>query len=138
MEQTIMATTMMSYEEIAAQQPPKAIHTKEEHRHWMRVLDGLISKPEDEITPAEARYGETIALLIEVYEKQHFTAPTVSPVEMIKGLLEQRGLKHRDLLDVFKHESTVSNVMSGKRALTVEQIRRLAKKFHVSPAVFIA
>ena len=50
--------------------------------------------------------------------------------------MEANELRQKDLVDVFGTESIVSDVLNGKRELTKEQIRRLSKRFHVSPAVF--
>ena len=129
--------TASAYKKIAASEPPSAIRTEREHRHWLQLLDGLMTRPEENLTEAVARYAETIALLIEAYERERFSSPKVSPEEILVDLMEQHGLKQKDLVDVFHSEAAVSYAVSGKRPLTVEQIRGLAKKFHVSPAVFI-
>jgi HTH-type transcriptional regulator/antitoxin HigA len=50
--------------------------------------------------------------------------------------MEQHGLKQKDLADVFGTPSVVSEVMSGKRELNKEQIRRLSERFKVSPELF--
>jgi formate dehydrogenase maturation protein FdhE len=63
-------TAVAEYRKVASAEPPKAIHTQQEHRHWRHVLDALMAKPEDELSEAEARYGETVAVLIEDYEKR--------------------------------------------------------------------
>jgi HTH-type transcriptional regulator/antitoxin HigA len=55
---------------------------------------------------------------------------------MLRYFMEERGLKQSDLLEVGS-QGVVSEVLSGKRQLNVRQIRALAKRFHVSPAVFM-
>jgi len=47
------------------------------------------------------------------------------------------GLKQKDLLDIFGTPSIVSEVLHGKRQLTTGHIRKLSKRFQVSPEVFI-
>ena len=47
------------------------------------------------------------------------------------------GLKQKDLVGVFETASVASEVLKGKRSLTTEHIRRLGKRFKVSPAVFL-
>ena len=130
-------TVAAAYRKIAAEEPPRAIHTEQEHRFWTRILANLMSKPEAELTTAEADYLETIALLIEAYEKQHYSLPPVSPTEVLAELMSVHGLKQKDLVDIFGSEAAVSYAVRGKRPLTVDQIRGLAAKFHVSPAVFV-
>ena len=46
-------------------------------------------------------------------------------------------LKQKDLIGVFETASVASEVLKGKRALTTGHIRRLSKRFNVSPAVFL-
>jgi HTH-type transcriptional regulator/antitoxin HigA len=51
--------------------------------------------------------------------------------------MSANNLKQKDLLYVFGTPSIVSEVLHGKRQLTTEHIRRLSRRFHVSPEVFI-
>jgi plasmid maintenance system antidote protein VapI len=55
---------------------------------------------------------------------------------VIEELLNANGLKQKDLVGVFPTESVVSDVLAGKRALTVEHIKKLSERFGVSPALF--
>lgn len=125
------------YKKVAGAEPPKAIHNAQEHRHWRQVLDHLMAKPEDELSAAEARYGETVAVLIEDYEKKQYALLATTPLEVLHELMAANGLKRKDLLDVFGTEAAVSYALNGKRPLNVAQIRRLAAKFRVSAAVFV-
>ena len=52
-------------------------------------------------------------------------------------LMEQHNLKQVDMIDIFKSQSIVSDILNGKRNLTVEHIRGLVKRFGVSADVFI-
>jgi HTH-type transcriptional regulator/antitoxin HigA len=131
-----MGTAVAAYRKIAGAEPPRTIHSESERRYWRRVLDAVIAKPEDKLTPAEARYGETIAVLLESYERQRFPLKA-EPVEVLVELMNAHGFKQKDLVDVFGSEAAVSYALRGRRALTVPQIRRLAERFRVSPAVFI-
>ncbi len=130
-------SAVAEYKKVASAEPPKAIHTEQERRHWRHVLDALMAKPEDELSGAEARYGETVAVLIEDYEKRRFPLREISPIEVLRGLMQDNNLKQKDLEDVFGTEAAVSYALRGKRPLSVQQIRGLASRFHVSPAVFV-
>lgn len=132
-----MTAAESAYRRMAAEQPPKAIHTDREHRYWRRVLEHLMAKPEGEMTAAEERYAETVALLIEAFEKRRYPLPQVSPAEVLAELMAVHGLKQKELVDVFGSEAAVSYALHGKRSFTVDQIRKLAARFHVSPAVFV-
>ena len=53
------------------------------------------------------------------------------------SLVAARIRRETDLVDIFGTPSIVSEVLKGKRNLTVEHIRRLSQRFHVTPELFI-
>jgi antitoxin component HigA of HigAB toxin-antitoxin module len=65
-----------------------------------------------------------------------FDKSQLSALDMFKHLMEEDGLKQKDLIPGFGAKSIVSEVLSGKRAMTLEQIKTLAAYFHVAPSVF--
>jgi HTH-type transcriptional regulator/antitoxin HigA len=77
-----------------------------------------------------------LTLLIEDFEERHYALPKASPIEVIMFLMEQHGLKQKDLTDVFGTPSIVSEVLSGKCDLSKDHIAKLSERFHVSPEVF--
>ena len=83
-------------------------------------------------------YGllDTLGTLIYTYEEQHHQLPECSGAEMLRYFMEEHGLTQSDLLEIGS-QGVVSEVLSGKRELNVRQIRALAKRFHVSAAVFV-
>jgi len=132
-----MGSALAEYRKVAADEPPRAIHSEQERRHWRRILDTLMAKSDEQLTAAEARYGETIAVLLETYEKQHLELRDATPLEILVELMDGNGLRQKDLVDVFGSEAAVSYVLNGRRALTLPQITGLARKFRISPAAFI-
>ena len=74
------------------------------------------------------------ATLIEAYERIHFPIDPPDPVEAIRFRLEQQGLDPRALIGV---RSRVYEVMHGKRALSLEMIRRLHQRFGIPAEVLI-
>jgi HTH-type transcriptional regulator/antitoxin HigA len=89
------------------------------------------------MTAAERRMADLLTLLIEDFEEKHYALKAGSPVDVLNELMRANDLKQKDLLDVFGTPSIVSEVLHGKRHLTTEHIRRLSRRFHVSPEVFI-
>jgi HTH-type transcriptional regulator / antitoxin HigA len=87
-------------------------------------------------TPAERELAELLTALIENFEVKHYKLRRAKPKETLAELMAANNLKQRDLVDIFGAPSIVSEVLSGKRNLTVDHIRRLAECFHVSPEVF--
>lgn len=56
---------------------------------------------------------------------------------MLKFLMEQRGLRQRDVAPLLGSSGVASEVINGKRAISKKQAKALAEFFHVSPELFI-
>jgi len=74
--------------------------------------------------------------LIHAYEETHYSMPQESGAEVLRYLMEEHGLRQADLPEVGT-QGVVSEILNGYRQLYVRQIQELAKRFHVSPAIFI-
>jgi HTH-type transcriptional regulator/antitoxin HigA len=114
---------------------PAVIRSEAENERYISVLEELDSKG-NRITAAERRMAELLTLLIEDFEDKHYTLKAASPVEVLSELMSANNLKQKDLLDVFGTPSIASEVLSGKRRLNTEHIRKLSRRFSVSPEVF--
>ena len=79
---------------------------------------------------------DTLGTMIHAYEEKHHQVPESSGVEMLQFFMNEQGLLTSDLQEIGS-PNTISKILDGKRELTVKQIRALAERFHVSPAVFI-
>lgn len=62
--------------------------------------------------------------------------PDLSGIDLLRALMDEFGLKQKDLVLIFKTESIVSVILNGQRNFTVEHIEKLADFFHISPAAF--
>ena len=115
---------------------PAVIRSEAENERYIAALEELDSKSH-RMTAAERRMAELLTLLIEDFEAKHYALKAASPVEVLNELMAANNLKQKDLLGVFGVPSIVSEILRGKRQLTTEHIRRLSRRFHVSPEVFI-
>ncbi|MGD0417657.1 MAG: transcriptional regulator [Terriglobales bacterium] len=115
---------------------PAVIRSEAENERYIAVLEELDGKG-NRMTAAERRMAELLTLLIEDFEDKHYAHKPSKPVDVLNELMAANNLKQKDLLDVFGAPSIVSEVLRGKRRLTTEHIRRLSRRFHVSPEVFI-
>jgi len=68
--------------------------------------------------------------------KKNYPMPESSGADMLRYLMEERGLKQSDLPEIGS-QGVVSEILNGKRELNIRQMRELAKRFHVSPAAFL-
>jgi len=79
---------------------------------------------------------DTLGTLIHAYEEEHHPIPECSGVDVLRFLMEKHDLTQSDLPEIGS-QGVVSEILRGKRELNVRQIRALARRFHVSPGVFI-
>lgn len=128
-----------TYMKIVEVFPLQPITSKGQHELSLKVLEKLISYKNGESSSDEGieLYLKTLTELVGDYEKNHYEAPAVSGAEMLAYLMELQGLNQNDLSDCLGGQSVVSKILSGTRELNIRQIKTLAKRFKVSPQVFI-
>jgi len=129
------ATSRPEYATLLAKTLPAVIHSERENEHYTSLLEELDHKPE-RLTPAERRLAELLTLLIEDFEERHYSLKPATGIEALEELMNANGLKQKDLVNIFRTPSIISEVLNGKRKLTTEHIRKLSRRFHVSPELF--
>ena len=131
-----MASPTLDYPRLLSKKSPAVIHSRAEHKRYLAELEQMFQK--SSLSEAEQRYCELLGVLVEDYEKRAFPMKSkAAPVEILRALMAANGLQQKDLLDVFKHKALISEILRSKRPLSVAHIRGLARRFHVSPEVFI-
>ena len=107
----------------------KPIKTEKDYQTTLKRIESLMDAPEG--TP-QANELEVLATLAELYEEEHFPIDSPDPIEAIKFRMEQAGLSLRDLVPFMGSYTEVSEVLSGKRSLTLEMIRALHEHLGLS------
>lgn len=74
---------------------------------------------------------------VEAYEAKQPSLPEASPAKVLAYLMEEHQLKQADLAEELGGQSIVSAILNGKRELNTRQVKALAARFNVSPAVFL-
>ena len=116
--------------------PLRPIRTEDELDAASAIIDELTDR--EELSAAEADYLDLLGNEVERYEDQHVEMPRVSDAEMLRALMEEKGVSQADVVrGAGISKTVVSLVLSGKRNLTREHIEALSKYFCISPAVFL-
>jgi HTH-type transcriptional regulator / antitoxin HigA len=102
--------------------PIKPIKTEADYDDALAAIDALWNAEPD--SPAADRL-EVLITLVEAYEADHWPIDLPSPAAAIVFRMEQQGLTRRELEPYLGSRGRVSEVLSGKRALTLPMIRRL-------------
>ena len=87
-------------------------------------------------TPAGDRL-DVLAMLVEVYEAQHYSLPAPDPIEAILYHMDSRGLSRRDLEPYLGRRARVAEVLNRKRSLSLDMIRRLHAGLGIAAEILI-
>ena len=123
------------YAELLSKSLPKPIRTDEELARTTATLLALDER--EDLSPEEDALGELLTLLIEGYEDKHHPVPRVSPNQSLNALMEERGLKHKDVWPVLGNKGAATEVLSGRRSISKAQAKRLADFFQVPIDLFV-
>ena len=124
------------YRTLRRQIPLGVIRSKAEYDRAVATLDTIIDEIGEDETHPLADLAEALSVFVEAYDKSHYQTSSPSPRAMLRFLMEQHDLGQSDLPEIGS-QGVVSEILSGKRSLNVRQISRLAKRFNVSPSVFV-
>jgi len=80
---------------------------------------------------------EILSILVKEYETEHYAIPSAKPLEAIKFRLEQMGLSEKELGEILGYRSRKSEILSGKRKLSLAMIRKLHEVLHIPASVLI-
>lgn len=132
-----MSVSMMELQQHwSSIRPLLTIRNEREYDQAVKRLNDLL----DEIGTNERHplyeLLDTLGTLVQAYEERHHPLPESTGTDMLRFFIEEHALTQSDLPEVGS-QGVVSEILSGKRDLNVRQIRALAARFHVSPAVFV-
>jgi len=124
------------YEALCAQVPLRPIRTRAHYRQAIRALNELLDAGAGEESHPLADLVATLGELIGDYEDANSVPEDADPLGVLRFLMQQHGLTQSGLPEIGS-QGVVSEVLSGRRTLNVRQIDALARRFAVSPAVFM-
>lgn len=131
----IAAAAQPEYARLLAESLPTVVDSEGLNELYLEQVSELLRR-EDSLSPAERQLLKLLTLLVEDFEEKHYAVPRSGPLATVRFLMDQHSLKQKDLTDIFGTPSITSEVLSGKRELNKEHIRRLSKRFKVSPELF--
>ena len=124
------------YGRILSRTCPRPIRNDAELEQTIARLDDLDRRDED-LTPEERELAELYTTLIEAYEERHYPVPHSPPHQLLRGLLDQRGLAQADIAHLLGGSGHTSEVLRAKRSISKAQAKRLAAFFGLPADLFI-
>ena len=115
--------------------PLRPIRSDAELDRAIAMIDSLIAR--DDLGSGEEDYVDVLGDLVHRYEAEHDPIASVPDAEMIRFLIESNDMTQAELAQRCEiAESTISEILAGKRKLSRRHIATMAGVFRVSPAIF--
>ena len=124
------------YRRLLSRTMPVVIETEEENARMLTVVEKLMSKGEN-LSPEEEKLLKLLVRLVEDFEHKYYKPEEAEPLEVLRHLMEARGIKQTHLWEVFGSKGIASEVLSGKRGISKANARALANYFHVPADLFL-
>jgi len=115
---------------------PKIIKTEAEYRACLAEVEQLASQDPLRDTPDGNRL-ELLAKLVEDYEVERFKFRKPDPIAAIRFRMQEQGLRQKDLAPMLGGKNRVSEILSGKRPLTLPMIRALNETLNIPAELLI-
>jgi len=111
----------------------KIVKSERQYDKYCKILEELVfkskKKDEDEI--------ELLTLLIEKYDDENYQTPKMDPIQLLKSLMEEHGMKAKDLVDILNlTKGTISKILNYQTGLSKETIRKLSERFKMNQEAF--
>lgn len=114
----------------------KVIKNEEDYKKALKLVEKLVASDPNPDS-AEGEQLSLLSTLIQDYESRAFPEMLPDPIEAIKFRMEQADLKPADLIPYIGSRGRVSEILSGKRQLTLDMVRALSEGLGIPAKVLI-
>jgi HTH-type transcriptional regulator / antitoxin HigA len=113
-----------------------SIRTERDYKRASAVMDQMLDEVGEDETHPLAEVLDYLSNQVEAYETDHVKIPDEPPRDVLRFLMEQQGLNQSDLADCAP-QSRISEILNGRREISKDLAKALAKRFGVSVRVFV-
>lgn len=136
MDRTVVAEITAHFQALSSVIPLHLIRTESDYDKAVAALNQLLDAGAANEKHPLAGLANTLGALIGEFDDVHYPAQDVSPLTMLRFLMDQNHLTQSELPEIGT-QGVVSEILNGKRDLNVRQIKALAGRFHVHPGAFV-
>jgi len=109
------------------------IENDEDHAEAKALVEELMGSND----PANLARMTAQARLVEAYERSRWPRRSPSLPDLLVYLMDQHDLSRADLVPLLGTPSRVSEVLNGKRELSMSMVRKVRERFHISADLLI-
>ncbi len=125
----------VTYRELLVKCQPRPIRSSRQHARALAMVEQLMDKPRK--TAAEKEMSELLATLIDQYEESIWPRPKPRPATSSNSCWTAQNEPVGTCSQVGIPQSTIANVIAGRRQLSKTNVLSLSKFFRVSPKLFM-
>ena len=124
-----------TYAILLKERTPGVIQTRKDYEARRAEARALMLLPHR--SQAQTRYLRLIATLLQAYESERFAIPHATPLEVVRHLMEERGMKQADLAKIVGSSGLTSEICNGSRPIGLNLARKLADHFNAPLVLFL-
>ena len=105
------------------------IKTREQYDEYCNILEKLVFSDGDELQDEI----ELLTLLIEKWDEEHNSFRELTPVEMLRSIMQDHDLKAKDIAEIVGlSKGTISKILNYQAGFSKDVIRKLSEHFKIS------
>ncbi len=125
----------IAYKRIMTREMPRPIRSNKEYELNLERIEALMEKPHR--SAAESQFLELLSILVERYEEERYPIQAPEPRIALRELMISNAVTQSEISRLLGSSGVTSEILSGKRELSKNQIRKLSQRFGVSPELFL-
>ncbi|NHZ97488.1 transcriptional regulator [Massilia sp. CCM 8734] len=136
MDRAAVDTITSHFRALTSLVPLNPIRSEQDYDKAVAVLNQLLDAGAADERHALADLASMLGTLIAVYDDAHYPATPVSPLTMLRFLMDQHQVTESALPELGS-QTTVTAILNGTRELDIRQIKALAARFQVPATLFL-
>lgn len=117
--------------------PLRTIRTSSQHDGAMQMVRRLAIANEGSLSGGEREYLDALTILLEDYDRRHEPWQRISGLQLLKHLMAEHHMKVADLGKLVGSRPLASLILSGKRDISKDVMKRLGAHFRLDPGAFL-
>ncbi|MGN6627783.1 MAG: helix-turn-helix domain-containing protein [Tepidisphaeraceae bacterium] len=127
-----------SYLDLIREHPLRTIRSAAEHKAAVAIVRRLMMRPEDSLDAGESDYLDVLTTLIHQYERQTMPVNKGTVADRLRFVLNESGMSQVQFGQIIGlGPAAASLILSGKRSLTTDAVKRLAEHFKLDAGYFL-
>jgi len=123
------------YAQLIAALLPIPPRSEAENDRLVELLSGMDER--EDLSPEEEALTELLAIVIEDFENKHYTLPPVEPHQALKALMQDRGLRRKDVWPIVGNKGLTTEILHGRRKISLVLAKLLAAHLRVPVELFV-